>query len=245
MNTLFFGSHDTFAALQAKLSACVDCDTETSEALLTPKVIGDLAVIPVAGIIAKRVPSGIQGVCDLDVLNANIAKLPFLGVTKCLFWFDTDGGQVQGLFDTWERINALSNFGITTIAYSDTSMLSAGYVLASACDVVVAADDASVGMVGVRLVVVKTTTNDKQEGIDYHVFSYGANKDRQYPHTEWRKEIDDPYFESLVKEVGDRAWSYVTRKRTLAEEVKQADIYSGEKALAVGLVESVQRIDPL
>lgn len=111
--------------------------------------------------------------------------------------FRSGGGESTGLF---EFANDINNSSKRVIAFTDTMMASAAYLLGSAADVIVATPSAELGSIGVRMSIVKV---ESPSNVEIHTFQAGGQKTFGDPHiaiTEAEKSFFQGRVDKMFKE---------------------------------------------
>ena len=137
--------------------------------------INGVAVIPVVGVISKRMNmfSRISGGTSIDQLSCAFDAAMADKETKCvLFHFDSPGGSVSGLPEFASKIfEARQTSSKPIIALADGLCASAAYWMASQCDAVYTTEGSDVGSIGVIAKLVSDDRAQKNEGIDSTVIA--------------------------------------------------------------------------
>lgn len=211
-------------------------DTSAEEA---PKV----AVIRVFDSLVAKNGSGDSGVTSYESISRQITDAVSAGVDKMVFYIDSPGGEVAGLFGLAKTIKSLSaDYGIETIAVSDGMITSAAYVIAAACDKVMATSSTIVGSIGVIMTLVNTTAADKRQGYKYEIIRSKDEKALLNPHEQFSsKGIEDAVkmlgtLDTIMNETvsGFRPQLSVEKIITL-----NGNTVLGEEALQLGLIDEV------
>lgn len=203
--------------------------------------VGQYAVIPVTGIIGKRLSSMETscGGCDLDAVGGMVDKaLMDPRVGALVFDFDSPGGTITGVPELAARIKAAGAKKMT-IAWTETQCCSAAYWMASQCNRFICSPSADVGSIGVYMALVDTSANWAKEGYRLELIKAGAFKGagmRGAPITDgqrsiWQEEVDAIYadFVATIRNV----------RPGVADEACQGQTFMGAPALAASLVDEV------
>jgi signal peptide peptidase SppA len=113
---------------------------------------GNIAIIPVRGVIANRMGSmdDSSGGTSCERIGAMIDQVAAdPSISTIVYDFDTPGGTVAGLQALADKMFALRG-KVTQIAMVNGLCASAGYWLASQCDEIVSDIDGETGSIGVR-----------------------------------------------------------------------------------------------
>jgi signal peptide peptidase SppA len=137
---------------------------------------GKTMFIPIDGPIGYKITplDRALGACDAeDVAQAFEAAEADPNVERIVFDINSPGGTVRGIP---ELADAIANSKKHTTAFTDTHAESSAYWIASQCREVVATPGASVGSVGVFMVVPDYSKKAENEGIKMRVFKAGKHK---------------------------------------------------------------------
>lgn len=162
-----------------KLQAYYDEDRDGASMPKLYEVRGDTAVISICGALVDGHAGWMRyyGVIGYDdISKATIQAASNADIKRLMFFFDTEGGDVNGLgacANLLRQVTALK----ASSSYTGTTMHSGGYWLASAVKgQVYAGETASVGSIGVMTVQTNYADADKQAGIDRRVVRAGKFK---------------------------------------------------------------------
>ena len=125
---------------------------------------------------------GDSGSTSYESINNQIQSAISAGIDTLVFYIDSPGGEVSGLFGLAKTIKSLPDLGIKTVAISDGMMTSAAYVIGAACNEVYATSSTIVGSVGVIMTLINTTAADKKSGISYKIIRSKDEKALLNPH---------------------------------------------------------------
>lgn len=161
-----------------------------------------------------------------------------------LFEVDSPGGEVDGAFDIAEQIFELSQIKPTIAVLTDHAC-SAGYLLAAAARQIIIPSTGYCGSIGVISMHVDVSAWLAKEGLKVTILKAGEHK------------ADRNQFEALPEEVLQRelleleelrlqfaetvARFRVGRLTVEAALATEAGVYRGEKAVAAGLADAVER----
>lgn len=202
--------------------------------------IAGVKVIPVCGVLMKR-PSFaemMQGACCIDEIACDIDEAEADGTVQAvMFWFDTPGGVVTGIPELAAKIRAMKK---PTAAFTDKTCASAGMWLASQCVVVMATPSSRVGSCGVYHLVAENSGQLASEGVKVNEFVRGKFKTTG---ADYRPVTSDEsaLLQARVDRVAVKFYADVKDARPQVDEMvfETADIYDGEQALAVGLIDEI------
>lgn len=213
------------------------------------KVENNIAVIPVYGsLVNKGLALGpMSGMTSYKYIkNSFDAALLDYEVYEIVLDIDSSGGEADGNFDLVDHIyNSRGKKRIT--AMIDSVGCSAAYSIASTADEIYATRTATVGSIGVLAVHVDKTEKIKKEGLSYHLVRGGDKKavvTSVEPYSETMQSKLEENVSSLYKTFVDT----VSRNRNISTDKildTQADTFTSEKALTVGLIDGIKTSDAL
>ena len=209
------------------------------------QVIDGVAVIPVQGIISKRLSmierSSHLGTSTGDIQTKISRALDDPNVRAIVLNIDSPGGSVSGIVETSNLI-AKADAKKPVIAYASDLMASAAYWLGSQSRWIVGDDTAQVGSIGVYTVMVDSSAAAGKLGYSVHVVGSGYMKGAGQPGTE----ITDEQLAAIrqnVEDISDVFVRHVARGRAMSvgEVTALADgnLWIGKKALKAGLLDKV------
>lgn len=200
-----------------------------------------VGVVPLRGIIGKALGplEKMAGAVDVDDVSANIDAVLDQGADRIAFDVNSPGGTVTGVEELANKIRRLN---VPTMAYTDTTMASAAYWISSAADRVLVSPSSDVGSIGVYSVYYDVSKAYEAEGIVPHVYKAGKHKAIGVEGAPITAE-QDAYLQEQVEEIWEDFKAGVKMKRKLvAAEDMEAQVYSGKvaarKGLATGIAES-------
>jgi protease-4 len=198
---------------------------------------GDVAVIPVHGVIEKhlqQMASAAPG-CDLDTLNGmiDVAEMDE-SVGKIIFDFRTPGGSVVGVPESARKILRCEK---ETIAFTDSECCSGGMYLASQCQKFYATGSAYLGSIGVWCAYLDLSRQMAMEGENMQAISAGKHK---LMGAYWKPLTADET--ALIQRDIDKIWGQfktaVCAVRSCSEEgMGNGLVFDGEEACDRGLID--------
>jgi len=205
--------------------------------------IPTVAIIDVFDSLVSKNGAGDSGVTSYDYINRQIESAVSHGVSKIIFYIDSPGGEVAGLFGLASTIKSLStDFGIETIAVSDGMITSAAYVIAAACDRIKATSSTIVGSIGVIMTLINVAKADEKAGLDYTIIRSKDEKALLNPH----EAFNDKGLEDAVKMLGtlDTIMNETVNRFRPQLSIKEiitlnGNTVLGEEALQLGLIDEV------
>lgn len=201
------------------------------------------AVINVFDSLVSKGGAGESGYTSYQGIRSKVENAVANGASKILFYIDSPGGEVSGLFGLANYISSLpSQYGVETVAFTDGSMTSAAYAIGSAAQQVYATESSSVGSIGVIMTLVDMTEADKQDGYSYTILRSKEEKALYNPHEQISTEVIDKYT-AILNELDTLFNAEVTKNRpklsTQAIIDMKANAFLGNKALELGLIDGI------
>jgi len=239
------GRTPDIAAIEAQLGRPLKNDQRDYE------VVDGVAVISVAGVIAKRMNlfMEISGGISVEKVTADIKMAIADPVVRgIVLVVDSPGGAIDGVFELADLIySARGQKPIISLAYG--TMASAAYLIGAAASSVYASDiAAAVGSIGVVAVHKDTSERDARSGVVSTEIYRGKYKRiiSDGPLTvEGRMNMQekvDYYFSLFVNEIARfRGVSADTVLTTMSTEVK--DFFIGQQAVDAGLIDGIATLD--
>ena len=204
-----------------------------------------IAIIPVVGTLVAR--SGYLGAASgltaySDIADAIEAAATDPGIRAILLDVDSSGGEVGGLFDLVDHIQAIrSQCGKPIWAVADEAALSAAYAIACTADRLYVTQTGEVGSIGVVAVHRDESGADAQAGLAWSFVHAGAAKVDGNPH----QPLSDSARATLQADVDALYGKFTTlvaeRRRLSPDAVRatEAAVYRGDQAVAAGLADKV------
>lgn len=221
---------------------------ETDSASKGYQRLGNIAVIPVSGVLEKA-PSFIGWLFDFsnyqDIRAMFDAALSNDDVEAIVFNIASGGGMVSGCFDLVDYIyNSRGDKPI--YAYCDDAY-SAAYAIASAADQVFLSRTSGVGSVGVIALHYEQSKAEEDVGVKYTAIYAGDHKNDWSMHEPLTKEAKS-LMKADIDDTYDIFCEAVARNRNIAvQQVKttQARIYQGQNGVNVGLADDIVNFEAL
>jgi signal peptide peptidase SppA len=215
----------------------------TSDEKITYNIYGDVAIIPIHGLLTKRSElfDSFFGTTSYEEIHELIlSALDDASVNSILLDIDSPGGEVSGLFDLVDFIYESRNVK-PIYAIANDYAFSAAYAIASAASKIFVNRTSGVGSIGVIATHVDLSEFDKKEGVKYTTIFAGDKKNDLSPH----EPISDEAISDLQKEVNrlyEMFVAVVARNRNISTaqiKATQAALYYGADSLALGLADEV------
>jgi signal peptide peptidase SppA len=204
-----------------------------------------IAIIPVIGTLVAR--SGYLGAASglaaySDIADAIEAAATDPGIRAILLDVDSSGGEVGGLFDLVDHIQAIrAQCGKPIWAVADEAALSAAYAIACTADRLYVTQTGEVGSIGVVAVHRDESGADAQAGLAWTFVHAGAAKVDGNPH----QPLSDSARATLQADVDalyGKFTALVAERRRLSPDAvraTEAAVYRGDQAVAAGLADKV------
>ena len=239
------GRTPDIAAIEAQLGRSLKNEQKDYE------IIDGVAVISVAGVIAKRMNlfMEISGGISIEKLTSDIKGAIADPIVRAIVLVvDSPGGSVDGVFELADLIySARDTKPVVSLAYG--TMASAAYLIRAAASAVYASDIATiVGSIGVVATHKDTSERDAKSGVVTTEIYRGKYKRivTDGPLTEEGRmnmmEKVDYYFSLFVNEIARfRGVSADTVLTAMSTEVK--DFFIGRQAVDAGLIDGIATLD--
>jgi len=224
-------------------------DPVVDPAPLTSITTEKIAVISVIGTLVTRsgyldAVSGLQAYGDIG--DAIAAAMDDAGVRGVILDIDSPGGEVGGLFDLVERIEAIRSVGAKPLwAVANESALSAAYAIASAADRIYVTRTGEAGSIGVVAVHVDESGADAKAGLAWTFVFAGDQKVDANAH-EPLSERARATIQADVDRLYSEFCALVATNRGLGADTVRgtnAAIYRGELAIRAGLADRLGTLD--
>lgn len=222
---------------------------ETDPAPLTSITVERIAVVSVIGTLVSRsgyldAASGLQAYGD--IAEAIATAMDDASVRGIILDVDSPGGEVGGLFDLVERIEAIKSASAKPLwAVANESALSAAYAIASTADRLYVTRTGEAGSIGVVAVHIDESGADAKAGLAWTFVFAGEHKvdgNAHEPLSERARLTIQADIERLYSEF----CALVAANRGLTVEAVRstnAAIYRGELAIRAGLADRLGTLD--
>lgn len=205
-----------------------------------------IAIIPVKGVLKRTWGIGpFSGATGYDGIFTQMAHAEENPLVKAM-WFDINsgGGAVDGLFDLTDAIytNSARFGGKPKYGMAADYAASAAYAILAACDRAFTPELGMVGSIGCVMLHAEYSEALKEEGINVTIFRSRDRKARGGP----MEKLDETEITELQEmcQDADRVFARqvgIYRPRLTENVLSQMDgrVYTGERALATGLIDDV------
>lgn len=226
-----------------------DTETERQSRLLSKS--GDLAIIKIAGPLNNTDSwineyRGMTGYPEIRQALIQAAMDP--DVSAILLDVNSGGGSVSGVFDTGNLIRKIDSTVKPVHSFSDGTVASAAYLLAASARTVSIGKMTEAGSVGVVSVHQEISKMLADAGVNVKVMRAGKYKalgNSFEPFSKLAQEETQAQLDHMYEVFVD----YVAERRKVsaeaADKMAQGRIFIGDKAVEVGLVDSVTSFDAL
>ncbi len=206
---------------------------------------GDVAIIPVEGVIGRKFSSALNssGVTSVDVLQRLIeSAVADPRVSALVLSIDSPGGLARGVPEAAHAV-AAANMTKPVVAFVDGQASSAAYWIASQASAIYATESASVGSIGVYSALLDTSLAMAAAGARVEVFKSGIHKGAGLPGTSLtddQRAMIQAGVDSLG--VAFRADVRAGRGRDISDDDMQGQSFDVAAGLAAGLIDSVSTL---
>jgi signal peptide peptidase SppA len=230
-------------------SAPEPTDVEADPAPLTSVTVEKVAIISVIGTLVSRsgyldAASGLQSYGDIGDAIATAMDDP--SVRGIILDVDSPGGEVGGLFDLVEQLQATRNIGAKPLwAVANESALSAAYAIASAADRLYVTRTGEVGSIGVVAVHIDESGADSKAGLAWTFVFAGERKVDGNAHEPLSERAHATIQADVDRLYGELCGLVAANRRLTTRGVRTTDaaIFRGELAVRAGLADRVGTLD--
>lgn len=142
-------------------------------------VEGDYAVVEICGPLCQYFDGVVDG---YDAILSRVAAACLSTAPTVVLRIDSPGGDFPGGLEAARQITAMARqSGKRLVAFTDSQALSAGYMLACACDEIVITPSAYVGSVGVWAALTDMTAHNRMLGANIVIVPSGERKADRNP----------------------------------------------------------------
>ena len=214
------------------------------------EIVGNVALVKVHGLMAKRMNlfQQVSGGVSTQMLANTITELALNdNVASIVLDIDSPGGTVDGTMAAARAVKEASAIK-PVVAFSDGMIASGAYWLGSAADqVYIDNDTVQVGSIGVYMTHTDTSDAEKAEGVKVtHITSGRYKAIGMRPLTdETLEDLQaqcDHLYSLFVNEVAENRGM---NSADVLEKSAEGRIFTGQQALAVGLVDGVSTLSAI
>lgn len=231
-----------FATAQAAQSAK---ESEKRSASKPYRMAGSKAILSLTGTLTKA-PTSFSGGSSTVYFRRLVSQAARdTDVSEIVIVFDTPGGSAAGTADAAEAVRLAALLKPVT-GFIEDMCCSAGIWIASQCTRIVANRTAMVGSIGTLLVVYDYSRAAAMQGVEPLVFSTSGLKGAGVPGTVITEE-QKAHFQRIVDDLNSHFLAAVQSGRGLTDEqmsaASTADVWIGEAAVTMGLVDEIASLD--
>lgn len=210
-------------------------------------VTNGVARIPISGVLLKKVPAwlrwfGVDATSYSDIQDDIASALSNDGVKEIVLSVDSPGGQVAGVHEAGEAIQAARGKGKPITAEVMDLCASAAYWLASQAHRITAGPNAQIGSIGVYSVYVDSSKAAADEGFKVHVISSGPHKGAGVPGAPIT-DVQLKGFQAVIDGMAQNFKDAVARGRgrgaEMVAEWATGQVWLAAAAKSMGLIDSV------
>lgn len=192
--------------------------------------------------------SSLSGMSSTAQIMAQLGEaFAFEGTKAIVLNIDSPGGEATSIPEAAQMIYDMRNQGKPIVAYADGACCSAAYWLASACDMIVAAQGSTVGSIGAIVGLVDDTESMKMEGLkEFRYVSSVSPRKAPKPGTK----IGDEDYQARADTLGEIFVEAVAKYRgvsadTVIKDFGQGGVFDGKGAVKAGLADMVGDYDSI
>jgi len=195
-----------------------------------------VAHICIEGVMAKGI-SKMEAICggyDYEWLEEDLEAADAAGCKAIWLEMDTPGGSCEGLAECADMLAAMAR-RMPVIAWTDQTIASAGYFLASSCTKIYASQSAMVGSIGVIIGWIDCSAQWQAEGIRWDPVVSGPLKGAgmgpsltSEQRASLQRLVDDSY--ALFK-------GNILKYRKISDEAMQGELYLAGRAETYNLID--------
>ena len=224
-------------------------DPTTEPAPLTSITMERIAVVSVIGTLVSRsgyldATSGLLSYGDIGDAIASAMEDP--SVRGVVLDVDSPGGEVGGLFDLVDRIEAINAASSKPLwAVANETALSAAYAIAGAADRLYVTRTGELGSIGVVAVHVDESGADAKAGLSWSFVFAGDQKIDGNTHEPLSKRARDAIQADVDRLYAEFCGLVATNRGVTIETVRGTDaaVYRGELAIRAGLADRLGTLD--
>lgn len=220
----------------------IDIDeSDLPESTVGIETRGSVGIVTVSGPMVQDADwyERLLGYVDYQDIIAAVQALANSGALAVVLRMNTPGGSTVGGEDV---ARAIEGINVPVIAHIYGLGCSAGYKIASACSAIWATHSAVIGSIGTITSWLDWSEYLAEMGINPVVIASGPYKDAGHP---WKKPTEAHMEEarSMVEMHAERFKSFVSARRDVPAEAMQGQVFIGENAIDVGLIDGVQTLE--
>lgn len=209
-----------------------------------------VAIIPVAGVIARRMNmfQSISGGASTELIGKQISQAAADDdVNGIVLDINSPGGGCFGLSALAETIRSVRESGTPVVSHTSELMCSAAYWIGSAATELICTIDAEVGSIGVAGMHIDRSEKDKNDGVTRTILSAGHYKriasDEKPLSEEGREYLQarvDHYYSLFVDAVAENRGMSV---EDVLAKLADGSTHIGQEALNRGFVDAIGNLE--
>lgn len=201
------------------------------------EILGEIARIPITGIICHRDSMGTD--CS-EVIEAVRIIREMDDISTVVLDIDSPGGMAWGVEEAAAEIATLRDAGKRVLAWIDPLGASAAYWLASSADSIYALPSGLVGSIGAVRRFWDWSGMFQKLGLVLEAFTSGSPGKIRGMMGKKTTDEDRKHMQESVEEAGGRFRDFVlSRRPSLGSLAFTGDVWSGRKAMEMGLVDGL------
>ncbi len=206
------------------------------------KVVDNIAVIPVFGVIGKRISelarsSGVLDIGDLDRCIQMAAENEH--VEGIVLHVDSPGGTLTGVRELAQKIADVNK---PVVAVTDRLMASAAYWLSASADLIYGTPTAAIGSIGVYMAWVDVSRQYELEGRKLELIRSGKMKGLGIEGTSLTQEQRD-FFQNQVNQVFNWFKGFVLNYRDVPADALEGQTFFSENAVNRDLIDAIGDVE--
>lgn len=230
--------------ISLKLLANVAIDNSSpTPTVEEPTINNAIGVIKVYGSMVNKNGAGMSGSTSYESIRNDINSLIKANVNTIIFDLSTPGGEASGIWSLADFINKLpTTHSINTIAYTDSSATSGGYIIAAACQKIYTTDIADVASIGAVMTLVDLTEADKQDGVKYTILRSKTDKAAYNPHEQMTNNVKQLMLDKLMLIDNKFNETILKFRQNISMNTLMSlrgNSISGQEAYSLGLVDKI------
>ena len=209
------------------------------------QIVDGVAMIDVSGTLVHRSSwmDAVSGLASYEKLSDEMDRaVADPNVRAVLLCINSPGGEVAGMFEMAERIQALRGKGKAIHAIASDSACSAAFLLGAACEKFYATEAAVTGSIGIVWAHVDVSEADKKAGIKVTHIHAGARKVDGNAHEPLTGEALNT-LQAHVDKTAAVFFARVDKYRGLAAgtaKATEAAVFIGSEAAKAGLIDGIK-----
>ena len=212
---------------------CPQMDVEACES----EQAGNVVVIKIRGCMMRNCEGWFPYLTDVEEVMDELDEADNdANVAGIVLDIDSPGGTFNG---SWELAQTIAGITKPIIAFTAGCMDSAAYMVASACDYIIAAPSASVGSIGVYVAMIDQSAAFEMAGLKTIIIKSGIYKGAGMPGTSLTED-QYSYIQNQVDTLHGTFKGFVNQFReNIPAEAMEGQDFLGFQAIELGLVDEL------